>query len=414
MPYITREDGERFVIPSYRDTIDAKSSGALKKEVDQLSANYGEYIAIQRKTGTTYEIAFSTESGYLFGESVWDYFKRPYDMIYCETIPNTTDVYLVIVKSGTVYLDGSFPIDSVPEELVIFKTQQNNFNIYISGDVPISEAPTEGKFSFDESSIGSFEVLPAPLFPTLPVVKAFQLQLVDAALKNFGIGVLPIKQVSIVLVVLGLMYMAYAFITSNKQLPEAFTIVATNPYQGYLDGLSSPDPSREIRSVLNVLQLLYTIPGFEPVTFTYNSGFPANVRAEVSSLGANLQMLLDWGYKNNAHIDITPGGEFVTIIIPTAKRPQPTLIYSLQSVVVTLKDRLAYILPPNSVGFSMLPDRKPYKDTTINVAFSGVTPFVMDMIAQYIQGLPLVTTKFNGSMYNDTLSGTITFRALGN
>jgi hypothetical protein len=414
MPYITREDGERFVIPSYRDTVDAKSGSFLKKEVEQLSANYGEYITLQRKTGTTYEVAFSTESGYLFGECVWDYFKRPYDMIYCEAIPNTTDAYLVIVKSGTVYLDGSFPIDSVAEELVIFKTQQNNFNIYIYGDVPISEAPQDGKFSFDESSIGSFEVLPGPLFPTLPVVKAFQLQLVDASLKNFGIGVLPVKQVTVALVALGILYMGYSFITSSKQLPEVFTIVAVNPYQPFIDQLSTPDPAREIRSVIGVIQLLYTIPGWKPEKFTYDSGFPASVHASVSSLGGNLQLLLDWGYKNNAHIDILPAGNVVTIVIPTAKRPQPDLIYSLQAVVVTMKDRLNYILPPGSVQISGMTDKKPFKDGMITVDFSDVTPFILDMIAQYIQGLPLVTLKFSGTLTDETLTGSITFRALGN
>ena len=146
MPYITREDGEHFVIPSYRDVLTAKNKSALKRDILALSQNYGEYITLQRKSPLQYEIAFSPDTGYLLGESIWHHFKRPQEMIYCEAIPNTTEAILVIVKLGSVYLDGKIPIDSISEELIIFLTQQNQFNIYIYGSVPISQTPEEGKF----------------------------------------------------------------------------------------------------------------------------------------------------------------------------------------------------------------------------------------------------------------------------
>ena len=148
MSYITREDGEHFVIPSYRDVITSKQKSFIKKEILLLSQSYGEYITLQKKNDNQYEVAFSPDTGYLLGESLWHYFKRPLDMIYCEAIPNTTEAILVIVKNGSVYLDGSFPLDSIPEELVVFLTQQNNFEICIYGDVPISQTPEIGKFSF--------------------------------------------------------------------------------------------------------------------------------------------------------------------------------------------------------------------------------------------------------------------------
>src|SRR5581483_6511953 len=105
-----------------------------------------------------------------------------------EAIPNTSEAILVIVKSGSVYLDGSFSIESIAEELVVFRTQQNNFEIYTYGDVPISQSSEEGKFTLDPSSVHSFQVLDKPVFPTLPLLKSCQLQLVNVALKNQGIG----------------------------------------------------------------------------------------------------------------------------------------------------------------------------------------------------------------------------------
>src|SRR5580704_8291785 len=177
MPYITREDGQHFVIPSYRDVLTVKQKGQLKKDILQLSKSYGEYITLQKKGTQQYEVAFSSDTGYLLGESIWQYFKKPADLIYCEAIPNSTEAILVIVKSGSVYLDGSFPMDSIPEELIIFLTQQNNFEIYTFGDVPISQEPEAGKFSFETISVKSFTQLDKPVFPTLPLLKIYQLQL---------------------------------------------------------------------------------------------------------------------------------------------------------------------------------------------------------------------------------------------
>jgi len=63
MPYIAREDGERFVIPSYRDVLSAKRANLLKKEILLLSENYGSFIALQRKNTQQYEVAFSPDTG---------------------------------------------------------------------------------------------------------------------------------------------------------------------------------------------------------------------------------------------------------------------------------------------------------------------------------------------------------------
>lgn len=415
MPYITREDGERFVIPSYRDTLSAKKTSLLKKEIKLLSSNYGEYITLQRKTTSSYEIAFSPESGYLLGECVWNYFKRPYDMIYCEALPNSTDAILVIVKSGTVYLDGSFPIDSIPEELVVFKTQQNNFSIYVSGDVPLSEESEDGKFSFDAGSIRSFEALREPLFATLPTVKAFQLQLVDTVLKNYGIGVLPVKNLIAALVLIGVGYMGYSYLSTHKEVPTSFNLVATaNPYQGYNDALISPDPSKEIHAIAEVVELLYTIPGWVPLSLTYDPGFPASATVIVASKGARLQILEDWGTRNNIPITITGANVSLKVIIPTAKRPQPMTITSMQSLFVALLDRISYILPGNNLSIAAVVSKKSYSEATVNIQFDNISPLIFDMLGQYFQGMPIVMNRTTVKLNDANMSGSISLRVLGN
>src|SRR5688572_7090824 len=221
MAYLTREDGERFIITSYRDVLSAKKLSLLRREIMLLSANYGEYITLQRKNINQYEVAFSPDPGYLLGESIWAFFKRPPDLIYCEAIPNTFEAILVIVKSGSVYLDGVFPLDVIQDELVIFKTQQNNFEIYVYGDVPISASIEENKFTFATSSVKSFTILDTPVFSTLPTTKAFQLLPVNQVLKAKGIGVLPLKKIlTFIAIIIGLWLAWMFFPESKKELPQ--------------------------------------------------------------------------------------------------------------------------------------------------------------------------------------------------
>lgn len=414
MPYITREDGERFIIPSYRDVLSAKKPALLKKEVMLLSANYGEYITLQKKNVDQYEAAFSPDPGYLLGESVWHYFKRPRDLIYCEAIPNTTEAILVIVKSGSVYLDGSFPVDSIPDELVVFRTQQNSFDIYIHGDIPISEVPEEGKFALDATSVHSFNILPEPVFPTLPTNKAFQLRLVDVVLKAQGIGVFPVKNIVIGLVILGMIWGVYLFITSNKKaIPEAFISVA-NPYQLYFTSLATPAPSTEIKQLSAKIKQLYTIPGWFPASVQYSNGV---MQANVKSLGMKTSILYTWSDKHNAKIQIQQDGIYLTLTASSLQnRAEPASITSIQQVIAEMIDRLSTVDPGNNMTLGPVINRGKFSEQQIVITFNSLSVDTFALIGEQLQGLPLTLTRvtLNITNSNGFLSGNIILKALGN
>ena len=411
MAYITREDGERFVIPSYRDVLSVKKQNLLKREMLLLSANYGEYVTLQKKNADQYEVAFSPETGYLLGETVWYHFKRPTNLVYCEAIPNSTDAILVIVKSGSVYLDGSFPIDSIPEELVIFKTQQNNFDIYLYGDVPISQTPEPGKFMFDAGSVKSFNILPTPVFPTMKTVKTFQLQLVDSVLEARGIGVFPIKKIILAIVALGCVALAYTFITTHKKaLPQAF-IIAVNPYQVYMDTLTSPAPSDQLYRFNRSLVLLLTAPGWFPDSISYSNG---KVVASMKSLGARTQVLFDWARRNNATVDVMPTGFFVTLSFMQLKRLPPRQIHAIKDVLGNLIDRISYVLPGNNITLTPGLDKGKYVEVGVSLAVTDVSIDTLDLIAKQLKTLPLTLSKVTVTYNNGNISGTINLKALGN
>lgn len=411
MPYITREDGERFIIPSYRDVLSAKKPGLLKKEIMLLTSSYGEYITLQKKGPEQYEVAFSNEPGALLGENVWQYFKRPRDLIYCEAIPNTNEAVLVIVKSGSVYLDGSFPIDSIAEELIIFQTQQNNFDIYIYGDVPLSERPEPGKFSFNPTSVHSFTRLDRPVFATMPVVKAFQLQLVDVVLRSQGIGIFPIKKIVAAIVTMGLLWMGWNFIlTHKKELPQVLVGVVS-PYEAYSYTLTSPNPVDELKAVINETTALLTISGWYPASIKYSKGI---VLAQMKSYGARTNILFSWAEKNNADIQIKPDGFYLSMPISVSKRFPPTAINSLNDVIANLIDRLSYIIVGNPLTIGDIQDKGQYSETEITVNFSDISVSVFRLIGQQFRSLPLVLTSVDITVNDGSLSGSIVLKALGN
>lgn len=412
MAYITREDGERFVIPSYRDVLVIKKQALLRREILSLSASYGDYITLQRKNVNQYEVAFSPEPGYLLGETVWNYFKRPQDLIYCEAIPNTAEAILVIVKAGNVYLDGSFPIDAIIDELIIFRTQQNHFDIYINGDVPISKVPEPGKFALDASSIKSFTVLDKPVFPSMPVSKTFQLQLVEQVLKAKGIGVFPVKQIVAGIIALGAIWMGWIFLTAHKKEIPVVLIRAANPYQGYIDALSTPDPSLQIRWVASNLWLLTTIPGWSPQTIDYT--FP-KLTASVKSNGARTNLLLEWANENHANVLITANGFSVAIISGLGNRLEPNTISQLDLMIAKMIDSMSYITPGNNLQILPAVNKGSFFEREIKITISNITPTTLDLIGQVFKNLPLVLTNISITMNHDgTISGIISLRALGN
>lgn len=410
MPYITRDDGERFVVPSYRDVLSAKKEGLLKREILLLSSNYGEYITLQRKGTEQYEIAFSSDPGYLLGETVWHHFDRPWDLVYCEEIPNTAEAILVIVKAGMVYLDGTFPIDAIYDELVVFRTQQNSFHIYIYGDVPISQTFAEDKFYFDSSSVKSFTVLEESAFAELPLVKAFQLQLVNQALKEKGIGAVPIKPFLISFAVIALIWIVWGYFSLHKkELPATFVRVV-NPYQLYLDNLTSPNPYQEVHWITTRLWLLLTMPGWVANSVEYSSG---SMRVNITSVGGKTKPLYDWAARNQATVQMGATGFLLVFHAQFTNRPPPASISSLDRVIGNLIDNLFSVLPGNNLQVGTPIDRTRFVERQLVVSFTNISPTIFDLVGQQFKNGPFVLTKAALTLTNGNVNGSMTFQALG-
>jgi hypothetical protein len=176
----------------------------------------------------------------------------------------------------------------------------------------------------------------------------------------------------------------------------------------------TPDPATEITTLNNMINFLYTIPGWSPTDIIYTPGIPARIFVHVVSKGARLKILLDWASKYHERVDILPNGVFVTIMAYSAKRNEPTTISNLTDLIASMLDRLSYVLPGNNLSFSAIVDKKSYSETTMKITFNQLSPFAFDLIGKSIADLPLVLMGINITMGDTGMSGTITLKALGN
>lgn len=412
MPFITREDGENFIIPSYRDVVTSKQSSALKKEVTALSQSYGEYITLQRKGKLQFEVAFSTDLGYLLGETVWYKFNRPSDMIYCEAVPNSTEAILVIVKNGSVYLDGSFQIDSIPEELIIFLTQQNDFEIFVYGDIPISATAEEGKFSFDEGSVKSFTVLEEPVFNSLPLVKAYRFQTVDAALKSQGIGTLPIKAIAVGILAVFLSYYIITNFIMEEEKKQQELPMEKNPYEAYVNALASPRPDDIINAYISQVGLLNQAPGWTVTSVEYKGG---SIAGNMSTRSGTLGTLYSWCNTNKLTLKIVGRTLVISYKPKFSSRKKPKRIYPLKDVMVLFIDRLTTIYPDyRNITISKGKAKGPYSAMKVAINFKGASPQLVVAIGQTMSELPLVLSNMSFRVMTGRLNGKVVVEALGN
>ncbi len=409
MPYITREDGERFVIPSYRDVLNAKQTSLLKKDILLLSKSYGDYITLQRKSPLEYEVAFSPDTGYLLGETIWHQFKKPSDMIYCEVVPNTTEAILVIVKNSSVYLDGSFPLDSIPEELIIFLTQQNNFEIYLYGDAPISEKPVDGKFSFEPTSVKSFTVLEKPVFATLPLLKIYQLQLVEPVLKAHGIGVFPARQLLTTVVVVFLLWLAWSYLSTPKK--EVVVANQVNPYALFNSALASPYPDQEVQQLQIIFKKLFTMPGWIANHVDYAKG---TALITVHSIGGKIENLFQWAKENGMTVSFKQTGVYLSTNTKVKRRPLPLHIYPIKQVIGIFIDKLSAVYPGNHMKLSEFNIKGAFTDVTLTITADDISPDIFVLIGNQFKDLPFVLQEVKMDIDNGSLTGSITIDALGN
>jgi hypothetical protein len=360
-----------------------------------------------------HEIAFNHEPGYLLGESVWNYFNHEPNLIYCERLSGSKEALLVIIKSGTVYLDTRVSIDNLGEELIALRSQKTKYTVYLFGDVPISENPSTTKFFFDAASIQSFNTLTESVFEQLPLDSSVKLLPLNEALSSSGINGLSWRPIVTTLAVLVALYAGYHFLSTHKKSLPKILVGVVDPYERFVETLSSPAPTQEINAFVGHLETLYKIPGASLKTITLS-----NTHAMSSLINPNnvsLSELNHWSTQHHFSLLVNNQGVHINTLLHTSNRTSPKNIYKLQNILRILIDRLQSTLPGIiQIKLSEHTQFSEFKEVEISLTFSNITPGTLRIVSNTLKDLPINFNTLETTINHGLISGTLKLTIVGN
>lgn len=399
MSTLRRDDGVNFILQPYRETLTLRSSALLRKEVRYLSEQYGENVRLFKRKSNEFEAVFSSDKGFLLGETVWNHFGNIPELIYCERL-SYQEILLVVVRENKVYLDTKLDETALTEELNLLLVEpEGRYVVYTYGNLPKV---------FEKAAIKSLSPLDYSLFSTLPVSAQFQLLPTETALDEFGLG-LKRRSSLLVLSVICLSALAIGWWFAHSK--EKTQAPAVNPYEQYELSLQTPDPGQQIDALIKGVQRVNDIPGWMADSVTYNGNV---AQLPLHSLGGTATDLLVKAQSMNMQASFSSSGASIIFQTVMKGRPTPDRIANSKQTVALIIDRMMNILPGKSVQINDVNSNEVFNQTGLTITFTDVSPQVLALIGSHLNDLPVTLKSFTANLKDGLYSGNLQLNVVGN
>lgn len=412
MTTLTRnQDQLQFVIGAYREMLAPNKRRLLIRELRLLAEQQGGYLQLFKKADGRFEVALGKEVGYLLGETICNYFGSPANLIFCEAFAD--DVLLVIVQHNHIFLDAKIAKDQVAQELLPILTGNDQFDVYVCGDVPITEHGNGDQVVLPASKINSFTVLDTPLFPRLPALQEYQLLPLPLALRSpylsRGFPVWPVAVLLVALVVVGW----WAWIPHAPKLQYHHHHHHSQPnktWRAYRDALSSPSPKMQLLQLAKTIDRLYSLPGWQ-ISKINNQG--ESVVVSMSNDGGTLTELAAWAKLQGFQYQLGSKAPLLMNELAAPRRLLTNRVDDVQQVVTELIDQLDQLLATQSVTVKDPVFMGKAKRIVFTVHFNNISPAIIILIANELANYPVALDDIDLSISNHLLSGSIQLSAWG-
>lgn len=408
MAVISREDKIQFVIQPYRELFALKSTSLLKKEIRFIAKNNGGFIQLFKQAQGGYEVVFSHDPGYLLGESIWQHFEKPDNLIYCEALKDGVSALLIIVSEGKLFFDAKLPLNQIQAELTPLLTIETAFDIYTYGNVPIAKEPSSKHLAFRPSQIKTFTKLEQAVFPNIAVDEALALLPLERAfqetLKTISFSMLGL----ITIVVILAFSISYIYLRSNEEQAQ---VKQVDPYLEFKTALSTPAPLIELKDLSQAIKMTSTIVGWVPTQINFSNNL---VTFNMHSLGTPIAYLFAWAKKHQHTVKLSAKGTLLSINTHAYKRAVPTTISRSQQTSALLIDEMLRLLPGKSLEIEKITHKGIFTEVAISITMVNATPYVLDLIGRTMDNLPVKLNGVRLTMNNGLLSGKIQITVLGN
>jgi hypothetical protein len=398
MPILRRDDGLQFIIQPYREILNVERVGVLKKKIRMLASDYGGNLCIFQTPDRNLEIVFSRDSGPLLGESVWNYLKRPNNLIYCEALFERNRALMVIVKNGVILLDASISYSAVMEELASLDTVNQKYDIYVYGDVPLVKSKSEGDregVALEDQCVRSFNKLDESLFMKLPVYDEARLQPLELALNS------PY---------LGKSYKAFLVQPIREQI--AAVQKATDPFLGFYSSLTRPYPEDQLVEFASMEKLLMSLPpGWDSGKISFDGN---KYDMEVIFAGGSMAMIREWMGKNHFEFPFATDKMPITVMSKLQPRPAVKIIYSIDDTLTVLIDKTNVILGEDGkVEYGGMVDNGSYHEANLNIHVNNVFVGILFLIGNELNKLPATIYAMDMKIKDGLYTGDIKIKVFG-
>lgn len=399
MPTLTRSDGVEFVIQAYRERTENGNKAALMQKIRVLAEQHGRFARLFKKENHFFEAVFSNEAGYLLGESVKHYFYQAQNLIFCEALEDLQHVLLVVVRDGEVYLDAIVNKQLLSQELRLLISDQYQYQIFTHGDVPLIDNPI-----LPPEKIISFEKLSDPLLPRLPTLKNLQLLPLPLALKSQHLQEKNSLVIYFLVALLAFAGGALLYgISNHLQAELAAKTNLIHDYSYYNNALESAEPHAQLNEMMQIIELLYTIPGWQPQYIHFEQG---HYQAQFDTKG-DLTQLHQWATFNNFSYQANTDQIDLTRLSQVPSRLAPKTISNEDALITALTNQLSSLLGAEQITVSNTLPAGAAKQTLITVNIPQGTPKIIEIIGQILEDQPVMIQDADFQTNGFTLSGKI-------
>lgn len=452
MSILLREDGVQFAVQAHREHIPVTTTiASMRKHICALAEQYGSFVRLLKSDDNQYEAILSPEPGYLLGETVWHFYHRPHDLIYCEAIPNQEQAILIIINSGKVVFDNILPIANIIDQLTQLIKNDARYDIYIYGNLPIAQSSDKPGYVFNSDIVESFNILPEPLFSKLPVTHSLQLFPLKAALSEFKLNHAKYTIYAALALLISIMSIFTGYLWFSNGVPQqiADNSAIVNQPQTELQKpqqiVQAPRQSlqatpkimtiaqqanpiisipQQFNNISGMIINAFNIPGWIPQHISFDNN---NTHLQLQYWGGTTSSLLNWADDRHMQISFTPSYAILSSVfvntqnqvdisvaqnVANTDTTQPSSSKKLSTndanrVIAAVIDRMTQILPGEAVEVSSAFNQQNPRAVNLTITFRDIAPNVLSLIGNQLADLPVHIVNGNADINYGLLTGNI-------
>lgn len=407
MAHLTRADGVTFVVQAYRElfTIQRKSTAA--QEIRTVSEQQGAFLSLSRKQRHQIEVAFSQDEGYLLAETVWQHFSRPSHLIFVEALPDREEVVLIVVRDSSIYLDRLISDEALRGELLPLMTGDVPYHIVTSGEVSLSASDDPLRFTFLPRLVAEFEQLDAPLIPKLPTLKMFKLAPLPIALRGQLLSMRFQWVASGVVMLLASAGIVWFFQSGAPKPSPLLTSAPVTQHapDAFTRAMASPDPSRMLNEIAQLLSQLYFIPGWHAEQMALDqSQYVILLKPE----GGELTTLAQWAQQRQYQFEVTAQGpKLIRRSAQKASRDTLPPRLPLETLAAKLFDEVDALLQEKAIEVGQVKSIGKMRKMDVILTVDNISPEILQLLGREFLGLPLSLSRASLSIQSGLVHGTL-------